>query len=207
MSQSHTLQEQEESDDELDLAEREKMSKEMRERMKEGGFGELLRCAFRHMFAPLRVDRVSVCVAFLSFSFRTFESRPTRGAYTMHIYMYVCVYMCVCVYVCMYVYVYIPRPVPVLISGDLRRSKGTMWLASCHSHAITWSQSGLYLTLKAERSWCCELPECEWGAKDESQKERIKQLVAQSKYGDRRQELVFIGVGLKKVRPSVAAAS
>ena len=37
------LQEEEESDEEMDLAEREKMSAEMRQRMKEGGFGELLR--------------------------------------------------------------------------------------------------------------------------------------------------------------------
>jgi hypothetical protein len=38
-----SLQEEEEDGEEIDLEEREKMSLEMRDRMKEGGFGELLR--------------------------------------------------------------------------------------------------------------------------------------------------------------------
>jgi hypothetical protein len=53
--------------------------------------------------------------------------------------------------------------------------------------------------LKAEQPWCCEIPECEWNTKDESQRDKLKKLVAENKYGDRRQEIVFIGVGLKKV--------
>jgi len=83
--------------------------------------------------------------------------------------------------------------------GQLLRSKGTMWLASNHTHAVSWSQCGLYLTLKAEQPWRCGMAEDEWGAYDEEHHARLKGLVSSGgKHGDRRQEIVFIGVGLKK---------
>mmetsp|Transcript_30412 Transcript_30412/g.71025 ORF Transcript_30412/g.71025 Transcript_30412/m.71025 type:complete len:190 (+) Transcript_30412:270-839(+) len=82
--------------------------------------------------------------------------------------------------------------------GHLFRSKGSMWLASNYSHAVSWSQSGLYLNLKAEKPWCAEVDEEEWGAYDEDHAARIRELVARGEHGDRRQEIVFIGSHLNK---------
>ncbi|KAI0904060.1 P-loop containing nucleoside triphosphate hydrolase protein [Ustulina deusta] len=75
--------------------------------------------------------------------------------------------------------------------GPLLRSKGFMWLATRPLMFGEWSQAGVMLTLSGGDVWRCEMPESEW-PKDPKAKEAIRRDF-QGKWGDRRQEIVFIG--------------
>jgi len=67
------------------------------------------------------------------------------------------------------------------------RSKGHAWIASDHLISAEWSQAGFATTLKAGYTW---LP---LGYARQSWPEPAKTKFKDSLYGDRRQELVFIG--------------
>jgi G3E family GTPase len=87
----------------------------------------------------------------------------------------------------------------------LYRSKGLFWLASRPSQMGSWSTAGAMLTLGSEMPWFCCMPEEDWGADDETMK-AIK-ADFDGDWGDRRQEMVFIGEkldvdGLTKVLDS-----
>lgn len=76
----------------------------------------------------------------------------------------------------------------------LFRSKGEIWLATRPNQAGEWSQAGAMLTISGGRPWFAAIDKAEW----ESGNEEIDKLVqydmkAGGVYGDRRQELVFIG--------------
>lgn len=74
-----------------------------------------------------------------------------------------------------------------------------MWLASSNTRAVTWSQCGLYLSLKAEKPWYCQMEKDRWGAYDGEHSARIERLIKDGgEHGDRRQEIVFIGAHLKR---------
>ncbi|KAI0533287.1 P-loop containing nucleoside triphosphate hydrolase protein [Xylaria digitata] len=75
--------------------------------------------------------------------------------------------------------------------GPLLRSKGFMWLATRPLMFGEWSQAGVMLTLSGGDVWRCEMPESEW-PKDPKAKQAIRRDF-QGKWGDRRQEIVFIG--------------
>ncbi|MCU0498487.1 MAG: GTP-binding protein [Anaerolineae bacterium] len=68
------------------------------------------------------------------------------------------------------------------------RSKGIFWLATRHEWAGLWSQAGRQLTLNPAGTWWADVPTEEWP-------EGV-QATIRPPYGDRRQELVFIGVDL-----------
>lgn len=74
---------------------------------------------------------------------------------------------------------------------NLLRSKGVFWLGTRRFNYGTWSQAGLYCTLANGGMWIAALPEDE---RTRSMKElpNYDELMAR-KYGDRGQELVFIG--------------
>ncbi|KAI0965403.1 P-loop containing nucleoside triphosphate hydrolase protein [Xylaria arbuscula] len=75
--------------------------------------------------------------------------------------------------------------------GPLLRSKGFMWLATRPLMFGEWSQAGLMLTLSGGDLWRCEMAESEW-----PQNPKVKEAILrdfQGKWGDRRQEIVFIG--------------
>ena len=83
--------------------------------------------------------------------------------------------------------------------GELLRSKGFIWIATTHDVIGHWQQAGSVIYLGAETYWMCQLRE-EW--KDSPSAELILKDMQQPngeewKYADRRQELVFIGQGLK----------
>ena len=67
------------------------------------------------------------------------------------------------------------------------RSKGFAWSASDHLLAMEWSQAGAYTVLKGAFSW---LP---LGISRPTWPEQAKAKFGENLYGDRRQELVFIG--------------
>ena len=80
-----------------------------------------------------------------------------------------------------------------LMSGVLR-SKGFCWIASRHDEAILWSQAGCSIGLSPEGNWWAAVPQDDWPDDADERAEVIRDFV--KPYGDRRQELVFIGIDL-----------
>lgn len=79
----------------------------------------------------------------------------------------------------------------------LFRSKGEYWLATRPGRAGEWSQAGAMLTLRGGRRWFCTIDKSEY----ETGSPEIDAMVTLDiekggAWGDRRQELVFIGEGL-----------
>lgn len=75
------------------------------------------------------------------------------------------------------------------------RSKGFFWLASRMDDAGLWSQAGGLLRIEYAGGWYAASPRERW-PQDVDEAEIRAQWVAP--YGDRRQELVFIGAGMKR---------
>jgi len=84
--------------------------------------------------------------------------------------------------------------------GELLRSKGFMWIASSHGVIGDWQQSGNVLRMEAEAAWMAE-KRAQWEGteeEEEAMKELTKPDGEEWEYGDRRQEIVFIGHGMKR---------
>jgi G3E family GTPase len=82
--------------------------------------------------------------------------------------------------------------------GNVMRSKGFFWLASRHDAAGEWSQAGGIVRHGPAGIWWAAAPSEHW-PKDATYRERIE-AEFQGAYGDRRQELVFIGQNLEPGR-------
>jgi G3E family GTPase len=78
------------------------------------------------------------------------------------------------------------------------RSKGFVWLASRMDVAGLWSQAGASATCQAAGRWYAALAKAEWP--DDEEARRQIEADWQEPWGDRRQELVFIGVGLDELK-------
>ncbi|RDW86059.1 CobW domain protein [Aspergillus mulundensis] len=78
--------------------------------------------------------------------------------------------------------------------GPILRSKGFFWLATRPAHFGEWSQAGSMLTVGCGGPWFAEVSEAMW-PEDKDVAESIRRDF-QGEWGDRRQELVFIGEGL-----------
>ena len=74
------------------------------------------------------------------------------------------------------------------------RSKGFFWLASRMDVTGLWSQAGGSATCEAAGMWYAALPKSEWPDDDDGRAQIRSDW--QEPWGDRRQELVFIGVEL-----------
>jgi G3E family GTPase len=81
------------------------------------------------------------------------------------------------------------------------RVKGFFWLASRHNHAGIWSQAGRAFRDDLAGRWWASLPREDWPDEPVAQEEIHR--LHQEPYGDRRQELVFIGAGMD--RPTIEA--
>ncbi|KAK9368234.1 CobW/HypB/UreG, nucleotide-binding domain-containing protein [Lipomyces kononenkoae] len=85
------------------------------------------------------------------------------------------------------------------VFSSLIRSKGYIWLASRSLQHGEWSQAGVMLTIQGGGPWFCVLEEAMWP----DDPEVVANIKAdfEGEWGDRRQELVFIGEHLdaKKV--------
>lgn len=76
----------------------------------------------------------------------------------------------------------------------LFRSKGEFFLASRPQRAGEWSQAGAMLTLQGGRPWFCTLPEEEYLTGSEDIDKLVQHDIARGgEWGDRHQEIVFIG--------------
>lgn len=80
--------------------------------------------------------------------------------------------------------------------GQVLRSKGFVWLASRPELCGEWSQAGGILRFTVGGPWYATLPEEAW-PQDPEQRADIKKDF-QGPYGDRRQELVFIGIDVRR---------
>ena len=83
--------------------------------------------------------------------------------------------------------------------GELLRSKGFMWIATSNDVIGAWQQAGNVLRIGAEDQWMCLMPEMWMGTPSE---ELVMQDIRKPdgkdyEYKDRRQEIVFIGHGMK----------
>ncbi|MDW5598787.1 GTP-binding protein [Conexibacter stalactiti] len=76
------------------------------------------------------------------------------------------------------------------------RAKGFFWLATRHDIAAEWSQAGKVLTVGAAGGWYAALSEAEL-ADEPAWADALREL-ADGPYGDRRQELVFIGTEMDR---------
>lgn len=83
------------------------------------------------------------------------------------------------------------------------RSKGFVWLATRPSVSGEWSQAGCMFTLAAGSPWMCCVDESEWPTDDPEVVSAIKQDFM-GPWGDRRQEVVFIGQSMNQELLEVA---
>lgn len=98
----------------------------------------------------------------------------------------------------------IPDPAVVLANkkanalvSRLFRSKGEYWLATRPNRAGEWSQAGAMLTLSGGRKWFCKCDKEEYETGNPDIDEMVRHDIEKGgEWGDRRQEIVFIGEGL-----------
>jgi len=98
--------------------------------------------------------------------------------------------------------------------GSILRSKGTCWIAGRDRYETTWAQTGkiIQLSPNSEQPWYCNIPPEEW-PDDDDERSEIQARFYQNQpaesdddddddkdpypFGDRRQEVVLIGVNLQ----------
>ena len=84
-----------------------------------------------------------------------------------------------------------------LLFARLFRSKGEFWLATRPNRAGEWSQAGAMLTMVGGRPWFIVTDRAEWDTGNTQINAMVESdLLAGGEYGDRRQEIVFIGEDL-----------
>jgi len=76
------------------------------------------------------------------------------------------------------------------------RGKGFFWLASRHNHAGIWSLAGGACRVEPGGLWWAAVPKKEWPKSRQDRNEFLAQW--QEPFGDRRQELVFIGCSMNE---------
>lgn len=76
------------------------------------------------------------------------------------------------------------------------RSKGFFWIAPLHEYAYEWSQAGGVSDMRVIGWWWAAVPKAEWGHPEGEQPDRKPSWDA--RFGDRVQELVFIGYDLDR---------
>merc|ERR1712045_1062792 len=83
--------------------------------------------------------------------------------------------------------------------GEVLRSKGFFWLATSHDIIGGWQQAGNVIRIEAQSPWLCTIPEIWEGTASEVHvlKDIKKEDGEEWEYKDRRQEIVFIGHGMK----------
>jgi len=85
-----------------------------------------------------------------------------------------------------------------LIAAKVVRSKGFLWLATRHHEVCEWSQAGLSTSLSYAGLWYASAPKEDWPEELEHRQEILKDWDLQ--WGDRRQELVVIGIELEEAK-------
>lgn len=81
--------------------------------------------------------------------------------------------------------------------GWIFRSKGFSWIAGRDEVMAEWAQAGRFINITQLMRWYVDTPEEDWPVDEEEEKEAIKSKF-KPVYGDRRQEIVFIGADLQQ---------
>lgn len=76
----------------------------------------------------------------------------------------------------------------------LVRAKGSLWVASRHSEIGVWSLAGRASTLSYGGAWFAATPAREWPQSEQERADIMTEWVAP--FGDRRQEIAFIGIDM-----------
>ena len=86
-----------------------------------------------------------------------------------------------------------------ILAGVLR-SKGFLWIASRHDDAYMWSQAGVSVQVNPAGLWWAAAPAEEWPEASEENAELLADIRREfdGHYGDRRQEIVFIGIDMDR---------
>ena len=79
--------------------------------------------------------------------------------------------------------------------GGIIRSKGFTWLATYHAAALYWSHAGSHFELKNIGSWWAAVSEEDMANVPAEQLANVR-ADFDGFFGDRRQEIIFIGVGI-----------
>jgi G3E family GTPase len=80
--------------------------------------------------------------------------------------------------------------------GWIARSKGFVWIATRGQTMTVWNHGGRLLDFAPSMDWFVETPESSWGVSNKDEIQKIKKNFV-GKHGDKRQEIVFIGIGIK----------
>ena len=80
------------------------------------------------------------------------------------------------------------------------RSKGFAWFAQRHDSAYLWGQAGVSYQLNPAGLWWSAAPEEEWPEDTPENAELLQDIRSafEGPYGDRRQEIVFIGIDMNR---------
>ena len=75
------------------------------------------------------------------------------------------------------------------------RAKGYCWLSNYHNLMIEWNQAGTKVDFSYAGKWLAATPVNQWGPWADNPEiiKQIKRRAFVGEYGDRRQQLVFIG--------------
>ena len=86
------------------------------------------------------------------------------------------------------------------ILAGVIRSKGFLWIASRHDYAYEWSQAGVSVQLNPAGLWWAAAPDEEWPTDSPENAELLADIRREFEepYGDRRQEIVFIGIDMDR---------
>lgn len=92
---------------------------------------------------------------------------------------------------------FIPEKILAVLDGDMPgviRAKGHFWIATRPDWVAEFSLAGALSSVKPIGTWWAAVPETQWPDHDSAQNYKRKHWV--EPWGDRRQELVFIGSGI-----------
>lgn len=92
------------------------------------------------------------------------------------------------------------------LTSGLLRSKGFCWIVTRPKWAALWSQAGRVIELSPHGVWWADVPRDQWPADPDLRAEILAEF--EGEYGDRRQEIVFIGQRLDEmaIRQALDAA-
>ena len=91
-----------------------------------------------------------------------------------------------------------PKGSPI---AQVLRSKGFVWLSAAHGCAWYWSHAASAFEILDEGDWWAAIPDEEWPESEEQRKSLLADF--DGPWGDRRQEIVFIGIDLDE--PAIVA--
>ena len=88
-----------------------------------------------------------------------------------------------------------------ILAGVLR-SKGFLWIASRHDDAYIWSQAGVSVQVNPAGLWWAAAPKEEWPIEIPENADLLNDIRREfdGPYGDRRQEIVFIGIDMNRTK-------